>query len=264
VVAILVNNNFILQHHRSINLFFKTIKLKKYFLNLFFITLSFCATAQKQFVVDEHAELREINGSFTTIEVSSGIHLYLTKGTVETVAISASEDKYKNNIKTDVEDNVLKIYYSGDGIRWGNNQRLNVYVSYKSIEQITATGASNIIAADEIDAKSLGIKLSGASDFKGKLKVEELSIKLSGASDAKINGTAINLNIECSGASDCKAYELTAENAIVKASGASDISITVNKEITANASGASNVNYKGAASLKGKYSGGASSINKEN
>jgi hypothetical protein len=48
----------------------------------------------------------------------------------------------------------------------------------------------------------------------------------------------------------------------VRASGASDIRITVNKELTANVSGATDVKYKGDGVVKDIRSSGSSSISK--
>jgi hypothetical protein len=70
--------------------------------------------------------------------------------------------------------------------------------------------------------------------------------------------------IESSGASDVNAYNLTTELCTATASGASDIRITVNGALSANASGASEITYKGTCLLKDQRSTGASSINKKN
>ncbi len=234
----------------------------KYLLQILLLLTSLPGFGQKQFVVDPDAELREISGSFTSIKVSNAIHLYLSKGDTEAIAISADEEKYKQGIKTEIENGELHIFYDGPRVWNGRNQKLNVYVSYKSLEQITASSASNVLLAGIMELPMLNIKISGASDFKGQLNIGELNVRLSGASDMKLSGTVKNITIECSGASDFKSYDLISETAVVKASGASDITITVNKEITANASGASNVYYKGDAILKEKHSSGASSIAK--
>jgi len=218
------------------------------------------ASAQKQFIVDPNAELREISGSFSSIKVSSGIHIYLSKGNTEVLAVSASSDKYRNGIKTEIINGVLNIFYLGDKNRFGNNYKMNVYVAYKNLEQIQSSGASNIYVAGVMDLPLLNVQMTGASEFKGEVKVDELNIKLSGASNIKLHGIAKNVNIESSGASDVKGFDLIVENCNVKSSGASDVNITVSKEISANASGASNIYYKGAAELKVKQSSGASSI----
>ena len=233
---------------------------RKYFTTLlvFFVVLN--AQAQKQFVVDPDAVMREILGNFTSVKVSSGIHVFLSRAENEILAVSASEDIYREGIKTEIIDAVLHIFYEGDKIRYGNNFKMNVYVGYKKLEQLQASGASNILIAGVLEQPSLNIQLSGASQLKGQVRVTDLNMKLSGASEAKITGTVKNINIESSGASDVKAYELIVENCNVKASGASDINITVTNEMAANASGASNIFYKGSAELKFKQTSGASSI----
>lgn len=234
----------------------------KFLIQILFILSSFSATAQKQFVVDADAEVREITGGFKSIKVSSGIHLYLSKAEVEVVAISASEKSYRDEIKTEIENGELHIFYDGTRSWNSKNQKLNVYVAYKNLEQITASNASNIIVAGIMELPLLNIKLSGASDFKAQINIEAFNVKCSGASDMKISGSAKNMNIECSGASDINAFDLFVENCTVKASGASDVNITATKEIIANASGASNIFYKGAALLNEKQSSGASTIGK--
>ncbi len=231
-----------------------------YFFNIFFLMISFSAVAQKQLVVDADAEVREIKESFTSIKVSNGIHLYLSKADVEAIAISAIENSYKKAVKTEIENGELHIFYDGAKSWTGRTQKINVYVAYKNLEQITASSASNVLLAGIMQLPMLIIKLTGASDFKGQINIETLNVKCSGASDIKLSGTVKNMNIDCSGASDINAFDLLVENCTVKASGASDVNITATKEIVANASGASNIFYKGNASLNEKSSNGASTI----
>lgn len=225
---------------------------------LFFVGLN--AHAQKQLVVDPDAVVRELLGSFSSIKVSSGIHVFLSQAEAEMLAISSSEEKYRQGIKTEISNGELHIFYMGDKIRFGNNFKMNVYVGYKNLEQLHASGVSNIIIAGVMELPLLNVQLTGASQLKGQLKISDLNIKLSGASEAKILGSVKNINIESSGASDVKAFGLSAENCNVKASGASDVKITVTKYIAASASGASNIFYKGSAELTLKQSSGASSV----
>jgi len=71
------------------------------------------------------------------------------------------------------------------------------------------------------------------------------------------------VTIQSSGASDVKGYDLVTDVYNAKAFGTSDINIIVNKELSANASGASNISYKGNAVIKDQHSSGASSIGKK-
>lgn len=227
---------------------------------VFMLLVCLNTSAQKQFVLDPNAVVREVSGSFTSIKVSSGIHVFLSNAETEVLAVSASEEKYRVGIKTEINNGELHIFYMGDKMRYSNNFKINVYVGYKNLEQLQATGASNILIAGLMELPLLNVQLSGASELKGQLKITDLNLKLSGASEAKISGVVKNMNIESSGASDIKGYELTTENCNVKASGASDVNITVTKDVAANASGASNIFYKGSAVLKLKQSSGASSV----
>ncbi len=234
--------------------------MKKLLLILAITFSAVIAHAQKTIVNDANAEARELTGSFTAIKVSGDIDIYLSQFETESLAVSASEDKYKQNIKTVIDNGTLSIYYDSDGGWSKGNKKLKVYISFKNLQKIEAHGASDVHVAGTITVPKLSLDLSGASDFKGTVTVTDLTMNLSGASDVKISGTAGNVAIESSGASDVKGYELIAENCNAKASGASDINITVNKELNVNASGASDVFYKGTAVIKDLHTSGASSV----
>ena len=105
--------------------------------------------------------------------------------------------------------------------------------------------------------------MSGASDFEGVVQANSLVIDLGGASDMTIKGSATNLKIEASGASDFKGNDFQTDNCSARASGASDIHVTVNKELSAHASGASGVYYKGNGVIRDIKTNGASNVSKK-
>ncbi|MEO7263642.1 MAG: head GIN domain-containing protein [Ferruginibacter sp.] len=219
--------------------------------------------AQKQFVVDPNAEMRSINGSFNKIKVSNAIDLYLSQADNESLAISASEDRYKGNIKTVVENNTLKIYYEGDRSWLRKGHKVKVYVSFKELDELEASGASDVVIAGTLKAEILKINLSGASDLGGRIEAGYLDVECSGASDINISGHATIVKIRSSGASDFKDYDFVTDNCTVDCSGASDVKITVNKELSGHASGASSVYYNGSAVLKDIQTSGSSKVNKK-
>lgn len=238
--------------------------MKKYFFSICFALFFTGVHAQKTIVNDANAEVRKLSGSFNSIVISGGIDLYLSQYDQESVAVSASSNQYIENIKTVVENNILKIYYDGGGKRWNSsNKNMKAYVSFKTLEKIQASGACDVQSEGFIQSPRLMLDMSGASSFKGAVKVNSLKMELSGASDVNISGTSSVLAIQSSGASDVKGYELVSEFCTAKASGASDINITVTKELNVEASGASDIYYKGDAIIKGMHSSGASSIAKK-
>lgn len=219
--------------------------------------------AQNEIVVDPNASARELSGQFDAIKVSGGIDLYLSQSDNIAVAVSAANENFKEGIKTVIENGTLRIFYEGEKGWNRKDRKMRVYVSFSELKKIDASGACDVIVAGSITATELLLHMSGACDFKANVKVTTLNIDLSGASDAKISGMANTVNIKSSGASDLKAFDLVTDTCNANISGASDVHITINSELTASASGASDIKYKGNGVIKEKHSSGASSITKE-
>lgn len=206
--------------------------------------------AQKKTVInDKNAEPRNVKG-FHAIRVSDGIDLYLSYGD-EAAAVSASEIKYRDRIKTEVENGVLKIWYDRDNFNqmiFTNSRNLKAYVSYKQLDAITASAGSDVRVDGVIKGNTLVMKISSGSDFKGNVDVNDLEVDQSSGSDIEIGGKANRVSIEASSGSDFDGYNLIAEVCTAQCSSGSDITITVNKELKAKASSGSDIHYKGNAS----------------
>ncbi|MEO6453615.1 MAG: head GIN domain-containing protein [Ginsengibacter sp.] len=234
----------------------------KYIFLICLTIFSFNSFSQ-EIINDKNAELREVS-SFDAIKVSGAIEVYLSQGSSSAVAVSASEERFRDKIKTEVVNNTLKIYYDGDKLSWNmGNKKLKAYVSVIDVNSLEATGASTFKISGTISGNSLSVKLTGASDFTGDIKFSKLIADLTGASQIRLSGRVDNINIDASGASDVKGYDLSSNECSVNVTGASDVRITVNKEISAHATGASSVFYKGEAVMKNVRSSGASSIVKK-
>jgi hypothetical protein len=218
------------------------------------------AQNEKNIVVDANAEVRTIT-SFSSIEVSGSIDLYISQGTEEAVAISASSDEIKQRIKTEVKGGTLQIYFDGKGLNWKiwGNHKMKAYVTFKNLTRLEASGACNVRATETIKQNELKLELSGASDFTGDLSLNKLHIEASGASNAKISGSAGDTRINATGACNIKAYDLKTDMCRTDATGASNIRISVEKELNAQASGGSTIFFKGNGLIRDiSTSGGAS------
>lgn len=227
------------------------------------LLLTFAVNAQdeKVYVSDRNAQPRTINGSYTGISVSGAIDLYASPGNEEVVVVSAAETKFRDRIVTEVKDGILHIYYNDKGLQFSSgSKKLKAYVSFKTLQSLSASGSSDIYINGVVKGDALKINMSGSSDFKGAVDVGKLTLIQSGSSDSHISGRADKLNINVSGASDVKGYELVSEYCEATASGASDIQVTVTKELNASASGASDIYYKGQGLTRNIKSSGASSV----
>jgi hypothetical protein len=234
--------------------------MKKLFVLMMGLLAGMYLSAQK--VNDPNAEVREAT-NFHGISVSSAFDVYLSQSDEEAVAVSAKETKYRDNIIVEVKDGILYIKYDNKGLKWTKgNKDLKAYISFKNIDKLNISGACDVFITGTLKADALTINQSGASDLKGIVDAKKLTVDLSGASDVTLTGTATQLDVEASGASAFKGFDLATDICNAKASGASDIKITVNKELSARASGASDVRYKGTGVITDIKTSGASSVSK--
>lgn len=231
---------------------------------LLFVVATFCTVAtgfSQKIINDPNVELRT-TGSFSGISVSSGIELYLSAGE-EAVAVSAANADTRNRIKTEIKNGILTIWYdarSGISVNFNDSRKLKAYVSYKTLKSLSASGGSDVLIDGVLKSPELRLDFSGGSDFKGAVEVENLRVNQSGGCDVRISGKATTLSVDASGGSDFNGYDLIAEICDLDASGGCDIEITANKELTARASGASDISYKGKPNVKEARASGASSV----
>lgn len=234
--------------------------MKQFFTFLVLVSIASLANSQKV-INDANVELRTV-GSFTGIVISSGIDLYLSSGD-EAVAVSANKPEQRDQIRTEVKDGILKIWYedkAGIDIKIYGGRRLRAYVSYKTLKSLQASGGSDVLVDGAIRSGDFTLVLSGGSDFKGAVEASTLTVQQSGGSDVDISGKATILVVNASGGSDFDGYGLAADNCNIDVQGGSDVQMTANKELIVKASGASDVTYRGNPSVKKLKTSGASSV----
>ncbi len=215
-------------------------------------------------VYDANAQVRKV-GDFNGVSVASGIKLYISQGKEQAVAVSASDAEYIDRIITEVKDGVLKIRVESkmwNNWNWGN-KKLKAYVTVTTLNYLGASGGSIAEIVDEISVNDLKSDASGGSIINGKIKGASFNAGLSGGSIVTLNGSFDKASIGASGGSIFKDFGLALGTCSVDASGGSIISVTVNKELKAEASGGSIVNYKGSGVITSVDASGGSSIKKK-
>jgi hypothetical protein len=234
--------------------------MKKVF-SLIILVSSFSALMGQKTINDAAAEVREAK-NFHGISVSNAFDVYLSQSNEEAVAVSASDNATRSKIKVEVRDGIL--YVGLEKGKWNRgNKKLKAYISFKTLGKLSARGSCDVYVDGVIKSDDLKVNLSGSSDIKqAKLDVKKLDIDLSGSSDMKVSGMAANLTIEVSGSSQFKGENLVSDFCRANASGSSDISITVNKELSARTSGSSDVLVKGEGVIRDLKTSGSSKISK--
>jgi curli biogenesis system outer membrane secretion channel CsgG len=243
----------------------KVLIMKNFTLLAVFILAGVAAVAQNPKVInDPNAQKRTASG-FHGVQISSGIDLYLSQSSDEAVAVSASDPEYRDRIVTEVQDGILHIYMDDKWHwNWGwGNHKLKAYVSCKLLDELKASGGSDVYIDETIKSQKLELHLSGGSDLHGKLEIGELTVGQSGGADVFVSGSAAQLNVHASGGSDFHGYDLAVDNCQASASGGSDVYVTVNKQLDASASGGSDIHYKGNGSVRESHSGGSGSVSRK-
>jgi hypothetical protein len=236
--------------------------MKKMILFHVFILLQLLASAQEQVWYEDHATQRNLEGDFNSISVSGNIKLVLSQSEKTGMAVSTADRRNQEQIKTEIVNNTLLIHASRN--RWGGSDKTaTVYLAFKMIHSIQASGASSVNLVGDVHLPNLKINLSGASNLKAHLNGPAFALSLSGASEATIEGKTVSLDLVCSGASDVNGFDMQAETCSVAATGASDVKIQVSKQLKVLASGASHIYYAGNATITDIKSTGASKVEKK-
>jgi Putative auto-transporter adhesin, head GIN domain len=215
-------------------------------------------------LIAQTIERKENYSNFNGIAVSSGIDLYLTQSANEQIVISGTKELVDRVKVSKGSDGLLKFemekrsgWFSWS---WGDDNYVKAYVSFKTLNRLLASGGSDVYGKDQIKLNNLNIKSSGGSDVKLDLIVNNLVLSSSGGSDVYLKGKANKFSLNTSGGSDVKAFNLLADDVFAQMSGGSDVELYTLKTISINASGASDVSYKGPGIKKSIKSSGASDV----
>jgi hypothetical protein len=224
----------------------KQVIMKKLFFAITAFLFLSTAMAQNKVIEDKNAQVRPVK-DFHAIKVSSGIHLYLSQGNEEAVAVSATDPEYRDRIITEVSNGVLKIYFDKKG--WGSDnhdrKRLRAYVSCKVLDELVGNSGAEVDVDGSIKSGELVMDFSSGSNFKGDVRVTKLKMQANSGSETNISGTAVNCIIDASSGSTFKGYDLATDNCDANTSSGADLRITVNKELSASASSGGQIHYKG-------------------
>ncbi len=200
-------------------------------------------------------ETRKVS-PFDALDISGAFDIVLRQGDTEEVVVEADANLLPH-IRTEVTGSTLKID-TRRPIR--NPEVLRVYVTFRDLKAIDASGAVDLHSDGKLKLSNLSIDASGASDSKLDLEINRLRLDCSGASKLRFSGTAGTIEMDLSGATDIFAYDLIAETCVIEISGAGNAQVHATKKIRADISGAGSIKYKGSPSDIDQQVSGAGSI----
>jgi hypothetical protein len=211
-------------------------------------------------IYDPYAVQRDVE-AFHQLSVSGAFKVIVKQGSETGVAVSSDNIEIRDAIQTKVQNGVLRVQLTGgQRINLKGKTKLIVYVSVKDIDSISLSGACTMVVDGKLNENKLGISISGASDLDVDLNVKKTYIRGSGASNLKLKGSTESIEVKLSGASDMNAIDLISNDCRIEMSGASDMHISVNQNLDAIVSGASDLKFRGSVTKVFIKNSGASSV----
>lgn len=198
---------------------------------------------------------------FIGVEVSDAIEATITYSATEQRVVVEANSNVHPYVLTRVVGGKLKIYMENN-VTFKKNATIKVHVTLPEIVLLKASGASEIIFANQIEANHIDIEASGASEISGILNTSSTFINLSGASEVNFQGVSNLATFNLSGASKFESFNFQVNNLNADLSGASKAFVTVNTNLNLVASGASEFHYSGNCSIGELNLTGSSTIKK--
>ena len=118
-------------------------------------------------------EKREVS-NFSELSVSHAFVVELSVGDKESLEIEA-EERYIDDIITYVRGERLVIRLEESRYTRRMKESPRIYLTVKSLEKITLSGAVNLTTFDALKADRLSVDISGASVLKMEIDVDDLS-----------------------------------------------------------------------------------------
>ncbi len=225
------------------------------------LSIASCTHAQMRKTVSGNGKvvtMERKTEQFTGIKVSSGIDVYLKQDNNESVSVEADENLH-DYIITEVRGGVLNVYTDAN-IREAERKR--VYVTMKEINSVKTSSAGDVFGQTPVKTDMLDLSASSAGDIKLEVYAKEIEIDISSSGDITLSGESEILDADLSSAGDLNAYDLIAREAEISVSSAGNADITVTDKLSARASSAGDINYKGNPKYVDAQSSSAGGIHK--
>ena len=208
------------------------------------------------------------DSSFINLESAVIISYVLDAGTSYNAGLKVGDIITKVNgqnfksIEVTVIENELKII-KHSGVNFDNNANVTIVVTYTNLEGIDGTGNSHIVFLKPFNGDELEIELTGSSTLKGEIATRKLDADLAGTSLIDIVGSANEYELDLNGGSVAKSFNFIVESFDGDFNGGSSAELTINKNIELEATGGSQLNFKGNATVLDQKLTGGSTINKK-
>jgi len=202
--------------------------------------------------------------AFNGIETSSGVDVEFTQSPTQSVVVKVEPEKQQYVI-TEVENGILKIFVRNNGVKNLNFNSLKVIVSGPKLSKLITKSGSIFKAVNPVSESNFAASCSSGSQVSGSFKIstntaldvssgvsvklnletKSLALEASSGSSIKLSGKADSGVYSASSGSSISAGDFVTKSAVVDASSGASVKINTTESLTASATSAASVQYRG-------------------
>lgn len=197
--------------------------------------------------------------SFTELNICCGMYLEVTQGDETSVELEADENLLPE-IETIVRGEQLTVQFRSriTFMPQFRSGRITIYVTMPEVRALELSGGSNG-TIEALQTDDLRLDLSGGSRLSiDTLTAEQLTAELSGGAEIRVgDGTVTEQTVNVSGGGEYLLEDVRSDIANLDLSGGSRAEIWVLERLRVDASGGSNLTYRGSPTTEQDISGGS-------
>jgi hypothetical protein len=194
-------------------------------------------------------EQRKVDG-FTEVAVSGGIYVIVSQGADFAVEVEADDT---DDIVTEVVGDTLRIYRdnSWNWYSFGlislfmDDEELSATVTLPTLTRVRTSGGADVRGQGTITGDNLELRTSGGGNITLDIQYDAIDARSSGGSTMHLSGSANRGILSSSGGSRQNNEDLAVKDAELRSSGGSNLNVGEVEELSARASGGSDIRYEG-------------------
>jgi len=185
----------------------------------------------------QQIEVRQLS-SFNEIEFEGWGNVYLIPGNEEAVEIESDDDLPVAEVYTEVRGRKLYITYRKDDENiWDTDPKINIHITYRTLEAIHAIGVVNIATASPIKAGHLTLHCEGTGKKNIEMDVGRFDLTMEGVAKMRLSGKARHQEILFDGMGKIWAENLVTHTTLAEVNGTGNLYVHATEKLVAEANG---------------------------
>lgn len=217
-------------------------------------------TVSMAFNTSAQTVTRNVSG-YTGISCGGPFNVFIKIDGTESIKLDVDANVV-NDIKTEVENGVLKVEFKDHWRNHRNIKRANIYITAKTLKYLGNSGSGNATVDGVMSAQNAKVALSGSGNIKTAVKSNTLDLSISGSGSIDIKGSTSMADVHIAGSGEVNGKDLKTETVEARISGSGSINIIADKTVSASISGSGSVLYSGNATTGSTHYAGSGRVSK--